>query len=87
MCFSPKVKVPQVDTNAVKAIEPAPLTESPSGVLFGGQEDNPKGSSSSEVGTGSSKSNAKVELKTPKAASSTSQGGVRKSITNKALNR
>lgn len=34
MCFSPKIKVPQMDVE--KAPEPAPLTELPTGVEFGG---------------------------------------------------
>ena len=34
MCFSPKIKVPQM--NVEKAPEPAPLTELPTGVEFGG---------------------------------------------------
>ncbi|WP_346781057.1 DUF5476 family protein [Yersinia pestis] len=53
MCFSPKIKVPQVDTNQVRAIDPAPLTEKPKGVLFGGDDtDAPKDGTSSEVSTG-----------------------------------
>ncbi|AWD92510.1 hypothetical protein [Pectobacterium phage Jarilo] len=87
MCFSPKVKTPQIDTNAVKAIDPAPLTEEPKGVLFGGQEDS--NTSSSEVGTGSSKDAAKVSLTTPKATTTSpkANSGVKKSITNKAFGR
>ena len=27
MCFSPKVKVPKMDTNQIRAVEPAPLTQ------------------------------------------------------------
>ena len=34
MCFSPKIRVPQM--NVEKAPEPAPLTELPTGVEFGG---------------------------------------------------
>ncbi|ADQ83181.1 DUF5476 family protein [Yersinia pestis] len=62
MCFSPKIKVPQVDTNQVRAIDPAPLTEKPKGVLFGGDDtDAPKDGTSSEVSTGGRKS-LKVKL-------------------------
>lgn len=38
MCFSPKIKTPQVNTSVVP--EPAPLTEAPTGVQFGGTEDS-----------------------------------------------
>ncbi|QEQ94720.1 hypothetical protein pEp_SNUABM10_00023 [Erwinia phage pEp_SNUABM_10] len=51
MCFSAKVKTPKVDTNQVKAAEPAPLTEEPKGVLFGG-EDEDNSATSAEVSTG-----------------------------------
>lgn len=40
MCFSPKIKVPQMNVPQMnvpqKAPEPAPLTELPTGVEFGG---------------------------------------------------
>lgn len=39
MCFSPKVKVPKMDTNQIRAIEPAPLTQEGSSVEFGGSSD------------------------------------------------
>lgn len=39
MCFSPKVKVPKMDTNQIRAIEPAPLTQEVSSVEFGGSSD------------------------------------------------
>lgn len=40
MCFSPKIKAPKVDTAQVRAVDPAPLTEEPKGILFGGDDDN-----------------------------------------------
>lgn len=48
MCWSPKIKTPQVDTSTVP--EPAPLTAEPSGVQFGGTEDS--NSTNPEVTTG-----------------------------------
>lgn len=39
MCFSPKVKVPKMDTNQIRAVEPAPLTQEVSSVEFGGSSD------------------------------------------------
>ncbi|BBA26447.1 hypothetical protein HOR70_gp32 [Pectobacterium phage PPWS4] len=42
MCFSPKIKAPQIDPNAVKAPDPAPLTQAPSGVAFGDNADEGK---------------------------------------------
>lgn len=86
MCFSPKIKTPKVDTNNVRAIDPAPLTEEPKGVLFGGEEDNDSGTSS-EVPTGGKKS-LKVELddsveksnKADNAAKQKSKSGIRTSV-------
>lgn len=40
MCFAPKIKTPQVDTKAIP--EPAPLTEQPTGVVFGGGSQSDK---------------------------------------------
>ena len=39
MCFSPKIKTPKMDTNQIRAVEPAPLTQEVSGVEFGGSSD------------------------------------------------
>lgn len=74
MCFSPKMKTPKIDTGAMKAVEPAPLTEEPKGVLFGGDEEV---STTESDGSGSSRKNARVD----KAQSA----GVKKSISNKAF--
>lgn len=79
MCFSPKIKTPKVDTQAIRAPEPAPLTEEVKGVEFGGMtgtEDNE--STSSEVKS-SGKSSLKVSLDKPKS------GGVKKSISARAF--
>ena len=38
MCFSPKVSMPKTDTRPL-AVDPAPLTEAPSSVAFGGQDE------------------------------------------------
>lgn len=40
MCFSPKIKTPKIDTNQVRAVEPAPLTQEVSSVEFGGSSDD-----------------------------------------------
>lgn len=39
MCWSPKIKTPSVQTPTTP-IEPAPLTEEPKGIQFGGQDDS-----------------------------------------------
>lgn len=64
MCFSPKVKMPKVDTNQIRAPEPAPLTEEVKGVEFGSTDTDEKDTegTSSEVKSGSGKSSLKVEL-------------------------
>lgn len=46
MCFSPKISVPKMDVD--KAPEPAPLTELPTGVEFGG--DTPTDGTGEESG-------------------------------------
>ncbi|QLF85781.1 hypothetical protein [Escherichia phage PhiV-1] len=86
MCFSPKIKTPKVKTDTVRAIDPAPLTEEPKGILFGGDEDTDSGTSS-EVPTGGKKS-LKVKLddsvekskKADDAAKKKSKSGIRTSI-------
>lgn len=61
MCFSPKMKVPKADTTVVP--EPAPLTEEPKGIQFGGDSDSDK---SSEV---SGRKSLKVEKTASPSAS------------------
>lgn len=86
MCFSPKIKTPKVDTQAMRAVDPAPLTDEPKGVLFGGDDEENSSKTSSEVG-GSIK-NSKIELDKPKdKQSNKSGGGVKKSINSKAFNK
>lgn len=92
MCFSPKVKTPKVDTNQVRAIDPAPLSEEPKGVLFGGEDeaDAPKDGISSEVPTGGKKSlkvklddTESAKLKDDKAKKQTgTKASIRKSVFN-----
>ena len=88
MCFSPKIKTPKVDTQSIRAVDPAPLTEEPKGVLFGGEDDTDATSTSSEVPSGSSIKASKVKLddtaSKPKDSKKTN-GGVRKSISNQAF--
>lgn len=87
MCFSPKIKTPKVDTNQVRAVDPAPLTEEPKGILFGGDDDNIDNGTSSEVPTGGKKS-LKVKLddsvekskKADTAAKNKSKSGIRTSV-------
>lgn len=64
MCWKPKVKVPKMDTNQIRAAEPAPLTEPPKSVVWGGDDDEDTSVSSSEVPTtpSSGKSSLKVKL-------------------------
>lgn len=65
MCFSPKIKMPKVDTNQIRAPEPAPLTEEVKGVEFGGtgsEDEKDTEGSSSEVKSSGGKSSLKVEL-------------------------
>lgn len=87
MCFSPKIKTPKVKTESIRAIDPAPLTEEPKGILFGGEDDNDSGTSS-EVPT-SGKKSLKVKLddsveKSKKAdsdaAKKKSKSGIRTSV-------
>lgn len=86
MCFSPKIKTPKVNTEQMRAIDPAPLTEEPKGILFGGDDDNETGTSS-EVPQGGKKS-LKVKLddsvekskKADSAASKKSKSGIRTSV-------
>ena len=91
MCFSPKIKTPdtpKVDTPAMRAVDPAPLTEAPKGVLFGGEDDTNATSTSSEVPSGSSIKASKVKLDDTASKpneSNKTNGGVRKSISNKAF--
>lgn len=75
MCFSPKMKAPKVDTANV--VPPAPLTEQPTGVVFGGDsEDNAADTTANSTGRKSV-----TVKKDPAKATSAS-----KSITNKAFN-
>lgn len=88
MCWSPKIKTPKVDTAKVRAVDPAPLTEEPKGILFGGDDDDRDNGTSSEVPTGGKKS-LKVKLddsveKSKKAdsdaAKKKSKSGIRTSV-------
>lgn len=55
MCWSAKVKTPKVNTQAMRAVDPAPLTEEPKAVEFGTDDDNASGLST-EVATSGKKS-------------------------------
>lgn len=96
MCFSSKIKTPSVDTKQIRAVDPAPLTEEPKGVLFGGDSDDDNdGESSSSKADGltsevSGRKSLKVKLddsvEASKSANKQSTGTkatIRKSILNK----
>lgn len=63
MCWSAKVKTPKVDTQKMRAVDPAPLTEEPKAVEFGTDDDNASGLST-EVAT-SGKKSVTVKKDTP----------------------
>lgn len=62
MCFSPKIKTPKVNTSSIRAVDPAPLTEEPKGVLFGGDDEDDNNGTSSEVPTGKGRSSLKIKI-------------------------
>ncbi|QXV72997.1 hypothetical protein [Edwardsiella phage PVN09] len=61
MCFSPKIKIPQMNTNQIRAIEPAPLTQEVSSVEFGGSSD--------ETDTEGTETSGRKDLKVERDAS------------------
>lgn len=70
MCFSPKVKVPKVNTNNIPAPTPAPLNDNAKGVQFGdspANEDDRKDTTSTEGTDSKAKgtSSLKISLKKP----------------------
>lgn len=79
MCFSPKIKVPQM--NVEKAPEPAPLTELPTSVEFGG--DTPTDGTGEESGRKALKVERK-ETSIPKPKSGPS-GSMRATIRKSAF--
>ena len=83
MCFAAKIKTPSVDTNQIRAIDPAPLTEEPKGVLFGGDDDDTKGVST-ETTTGRKSLKVAKDTSVSKSAPATSTGT--KSAIRKAFN-
>ena len=88
MCFSPKIKTPKVDTDKMKAVDPAPLTEEPKGILFGGEDDTDATDNGTSSEVGSSIKKAKVGLDDSSFKEKESKktgGGVKKSINNKAF--
>lgn len=76
MCWQAKIKAPSVDTNQVRAVDPAPLTEEPKGVQFGGDDND-----STEVGKG-----GKSSLKVKKTSPTSTAKGTKASIRNAAFN-
>lgn len=81
MCFSPKIKAPQM--NVEKAPEPAPLTELPTMVEFGG--DTPTDGTGEESGRKTLKVERK-ETSTPKPTSGPS-GSMKSTIRKSAFGR
>ncbi len=76
MCWQPKVKVPKMDTNQIRAAEPAPLTEAPKSIAWGGEDDEDTSVTSSEVPSKSGRSSLKVSLD-ENAAKSKSKSSIR----------
>ncbi|WEU68272.1 hypothetical protein TARRARE_26 [Escherichia phage vB_Ec_Tarrare] len=74
MCFSPKIKTPKMDTNQIRAVEPAPLTQEVTGVEFGGSDDD-----NTEDTEMSGRKSLKVE-KDDSVAKSKSKSSIRKSV-------
>lgn len=79
MCWSPKIKTPSVDTNKIRAVDPAPLTEEPKGVLFGGDgDDDATEGTSSEV---SGRKDLKVKKTTTAPKATSPKASIRKAFT------
>lgn len=83
MCWKPKVSVPSVDTNQVRAAEPAPLTEAPKSIVWGGDAESnstsdTESSTSSEVAgkPSTGKSGLRVKLD-DNAATTKSKSAIR----------
>lgn len=91
MCWSPKIKTPSVDTNQIRAVDPAPLTEEPKGVLFGGDDEkttNENGESTSgRKSLKVTKDDSVAKSKSTSTLSTTTamspKSSIRKSFTNK----
>lgn len=86
MCWSPKIKTPSVDTSQIRAVDPAPLTEEPKGVLFGG-EDDPSKTEQGESTSGRkslkiAKDNSVSNSKNGDTKAVSSKSAIRKSFTN-----
>lgn len=76
MCWSPKIKTPSVDTNQIRPIDPAPLTEEPKGVLFGG--DDEKSTNESGESTSGRKS---LKIAKDNSVSNSKSGDTKKAAT------
>lgn len=85
MCFAPKIKMPKMDTQQIRAVEPAPLTEEVSSVEFGGGSSD-EDTTESEV---SGRKDLKVErddsvmkskMKSKSGTSSRMKSSIRKSV-------
>lgn len=81
MCFSPKIKTPKMDTNQIRAIEPAPLTQEVSGVEFGGSTED----SDTEDTEVSGRKSLKVEKDDSVAKSKAGSNGRTKSAIRKSV--
>lgn len=84
MCFTPKIKTPKADPQSIRAVDPAPLTETPKGILFGGddEDDNKDEGITSEVPT---KGRKGLKIKLDKSASQTASAKSKSSIRNAVM--
>lgn len=82
MCFSPKIKTPKMDTNQIRAVEPAPLTQEVSNVEFGGSNEDNETEGTEVSGRKSLKVEKDDSVAKSKAGSSSSRtkSSIRKSI-------
>lgn len=78
MCFSPKIKTPKMDTNQIRAVEPAPLTQEVSGVEFGGSEEDSETEVSGRKDLKVEKDDSVVKSKAGNGGSSRMKSSIRK---------
>lgn len=80
MCFSPKIKTPKMDTNQIRAVEPAPLTQEVSNVAFGGSDEDNSTDSTEVSGRKSLKVEKDDSVAKSKANGSRTKSAIRKSV-------
>lgn len=83
MCFSPKIKTPKMDTNQIRAVEPAPLAQEVSSVEFGGSDEDNETEGTEVSGRKSlkvEKDDSVAKSKAKSNGSSRTKSSIRKSI-------